>query len=129
MLIGVNTAVGTVFAERARRAAQRAPPSEAAIFAYLFSSRATGGARSDVHTDLAVLPADGLDIEQCAALRNRFAEIIQPAADREVGIVLLDEAPLPLCEGVLWQRLVLYSAALPRGRTPVVRWESLSGRM
>lgn len=117
--------MGTVFVDRVRRAAQAEMPDEPVIFAYLFGSRAMGAARPDSDTDIAVLPARGLGSAQRAALRNRVAEIIEPAARTEVDVVLLDGAPLPLRGRILRQRHVLYSAdeALRAG------WESLTGRM
>jgi predicted nucleotidyltransferase len=115
----------TSFLERVRRAALAGMPGEPVAFAYLFGSRATGGARADSDADIAVLPVRGLSAEQRAALRNRVAEIVEPAARTEVDVVLLDEAPLPLRGRILSQRQVLYSADEPLR----ARWESLTGRM
>lgn len=98
---------------------------EPVVFAYLFGSRATDDARADSDTDVAVFPTRGLSAEQRAALRNRVAEIIEPAARTEVDVILLDDVPLPLRGRILMQRQVLYSADEPLR----VRWESLTGRM
>ena len=117
--------VDTVFIDRVRDVAQAGLPGEPVIFAYLFGSRATGGAREDSDTDVAVLPARGLSAGQRATLRNRVAEIVEPAARTEVDVVLLDEAPLPLRGRILSRRQVLYSA----DESLRVRWESLTGRM
>ncbi len=106
-----------------RRAARHA--DEPVIFAYLFGSRVTGGTGVDSDTDIAALLACGLSAEQRAALRNRVAEIVEPAARTEVDVILLDEAPLPVRGRILSQRQVLYSADEPLR----VRWESLTGRM
>ncbi len=105
----------TSFLERVRSAALAGMPGEPVVFAYLFGSRA----------DIAVLPASWLSAEQRGALRNRVAEIVEPAARTEVDVVLLDETPLPLRGRILSQRQVLYSADEPLR----VRWESLTGRM
>ncbi|PZS34717.1 MAG: hypothetical protein DLM61_03115 [Pseudonocardiales bacterium] len=115
----------TSFLERVRSAALAGMPGEPVVFAYLFGSRATGGARVDSDADIAVLPASWLSAEQRGALRNRVAEIVEPAARTEVDVVLLDETPLPLRGRILSQRQVLYSADEPLR----VRWESLTGRM
>ncbi len=111
--------------QRLRSAARAGMPGEPVAFAYLFGSRATGGAREDSDVDIAVLPARSLGAEQRAELRNRVAEIIEPAARTDVDVVLLDESPLPLRGRILSQRQVLYSADEPLR----VRWESLTGRM
>jgi predicted nucleotidyltransferase len=100
-------------------------PGEPVVFAYLFGSRAAGGAQAGSDTDIAILPSRGLSVEQRAALRNRIAEIIEPAVRSEVDVVLLDDAPLPVRGRILQQREVLYSADEPLR----VRWESLTGRM
>ena len=115
----------TTLFERVRSAALAGMPGEPVAFAYLFGSRATGDARADSDADIAVLPHRGLNVEQRAALRNRVADIIEPAVGTEVDVVLLDEVPLPLRGRILGQRQVLYSADEPLR----VRWESLTGRM
>jgi uncharacterized protein len=115
----------TAFVDRVRNAAHVGMPGEPVVFAYLFGSRATDGARADSDIDIAVLPTRGLSAEQRAVLRNRIAEIVEPAARTEVDVVLLDDAPLPLRGRILRQRQVLYSADEPLR----VRWESLIGRM
>lgn len=115
----------TAFFERVRSAVLVGMPGEPVAFAYLFGSRATGGARADSDADIAVLPARGLGAEQRAGLRNRVAEIVESAARTEVDVVFLDEASLPLRGRILSQRQVLYSADEPLR----VRWESLTGRM
>jgi uncharacterized protein len=122
---GILVEVDIAFLERVRSAALAGMPGEPVAFAYLFGSRATGGARADSDADIAVLPARGLSAEQRAALRNRVAEIVEPAARAEIDVVLLDEAPLPLRGRILSQRQVIYSADEPLR----VRWESLTGRM
>ncbi|HET9257814.1 MAG TPA: nucleotidyltransferase domain-containing protein [Pseudonocardiaceae bacterium] len=115
----------TAFVDRLRNAARAGLPTEPVVFAYLFGSRAAGGAREGSDTDIAVLPIRGLSAEQRAALRNRVAEIFEPVARTEVDVVLLDDAPLPVCGRILHERQVLYSADEPLR----VRWESLTGRM
>ncbi|MGH3845240.1 MAG: type VII toxin-antitoxin system MntA family adenylyltransferase antitoxin [Pseudonocardiaceae bacterium] len=110
---------------RVRRAVHTAKPGEPVSFAYLFGSRATGGSRADSDADIAVLPVRGLSAEQRADLRNRVAQIVEPAARTEVDVVLLDEAPLPLRGRIVSQPQVLYSADEPLR----VRWESLTVRM
>jgi predicted nucleotidyltransferase len=122
---GIFVKVDTAFVDRVRSAAQAGMPDEPVIFAYLFGSRATGDARASSDTDIAVLATRGLSAEQRAILRNRVAEILEPAARTEVDVVLLDEAPLPLRGRILSQRQVLYSA----DESLRVRWESLTGRM
>lgn len=98
---------------------------EPVAFAYLFGSRATGGARPDSDTDIAVLPVSGLSAGQRHALRDRIANIFEATAHSEVDVVLLDAAALPLRGRILRQREVLYSADEPLR----VSWESLTGRM
>jgi predicted nucleotidyltransferase len=117
--------VDTAFVDRVRSAAQADMPGEPVVFAYLVGSRATDGARADSDTDIAVLPTRRLSADQRATLRNRIAEIIEPAARTKVDVILLDDAPLPLRGRLLSQRQVLYSADEPLR----VRWESLTGRM
>lgn len=122
---GILGEVDTAFLERVRSVALAGMPGEPVAFAYLFGSQVTGYARVDSDADIAVLPARGLSAEQRAVLRNRLAEIVEPAARTEVDVVLLDEAPLPLRGRILSQRQVIYSADEPLR----VRWESLTGRM
>ncbi len=98
---------------------------EPVVFAYLFGSRATGSARPDSDTDIAVLPVSGLGRARRRSLRDRIANLFETTACSEVDVVLLDEAPLPLRGRVLRQRQVLYSADEPLR----VSWESLTGRM
>src|SRR5262249_31171051 len=121
----ILTSVDTAFVDRLRRVAQIGMRDEPVTFAYLFGSRAAGGARADSDTDIAVLPTRGLSPAQRADLRNRGADIIEPAARTEVDVVLLDDASLPLRGRILLQRHILYSADEPLR----VRWESLTGRM
>ncbi|MGH3821810.1 MAG: type VII toxin-antitoxin system MntA family adenylyltransferase antitoxin [Pseudonocardiaceae bacterium] len=122
---GTIIEVDTAFVDRLRSVARADMPGEPVVFAYLFGSRAAGGAQVGSDTDIAILPSRGLSAQQRAALRNRVAAIIEPVARGEVDVVLLDDAPLPVRGRILRQRQVLYSADEPLR----VRWESLTGRM
>jgi hypothetical protein len=111
--------------ERLRGSAPSAFEGEGVLFAYLFGSHAGGRphARSDVdvavYVDPSVLPADFLKV------RLRLAQAIAKAARlRDVEVIVLNEAPLPLAGRVIRNRRVLYSTDEPAR----VRYESRTFR-
>jgi predicted nucleotidyltransferase len=94
---------------RVSTAAERILPGGPVRFAYLFGSAATGAQRADSDIDLAVYldPSQHADaLELRLALMSAFAQVL----GREVDVVVLNEAPLPLLGAVLGERVVVYSA-------------------
>lgn len=115
----------TALVDRLRAAAAAGLPDRPVLFAYLFGSRARGGARTDSDTDVAVLGAAGLTREDRLRLALELPDVFERAAGTEVDVVVLDDAPLPLRGRIVQQRVMLYSSDEPLR----VRWESLTMRM
>jgi len=79
-------------------------------FAYLFGSRATGQHHPTSNADIAVMPAQPLDLLAEAGLADRLAQALEVPA---VDLVDLRRAPLVVRGRVLQEGRLLYSADEP----------------
>lgn len=79
-------------------------------FAYLFGSRATGGARPDSDADIGTVVDEPLDLLAEAQLADRLAQALEVPS---VDIVDLGRAPLRLKGRVLSEGQLLYSTDEP----------------
>lgn len=79
-------------------------------FAYLFGSRATGRHRPTSDADIAVMPAQPLDLLAEAGLADRLAQALRVPA---VDLLDLRRAPLRVRGRVLAEGRLLYSADEP----------------
>lgn len=111
-------------ADRLRAAAHQAFGDEPVVLAYLFGSRAAGGATARSDTDIAVLLDDALDADQRFAFALRSFRPLDRAAPGKVDLVVLNDAPLLLRGRILRHRRVLYS----RDETVRADYESLTLR-
>ncbi|SED54046.1 nucleotidyltransferase domain-containing protein [Ruania alba] len=119
--------MGTGLVERLGGAAQEAFADSPVVFCYLIGSVARSIRSGDD-------PARGNDIDlavHCGQAPYDLLDLlgrigtVQHVADREVDLVVLDDAPLRLVARALRDRIVLYSDDEPAR----VRYEDLYGRM
>jgi predicted nucleotidyltransferase len=107
-----------------RSAAEAELPAMPVVFAYLYGSRAHGGARPDSDVDVAVLLDPGVTAPE--SLASRAADALTTRS--RVGgieVTVLNDAPIRFLGRVLRSRVVLYS----RDEPARVEFESRIGRM
>jgi predicted nucleotidyltransferase len=107
-----------------RSAAEAELPAMPVVFAYLYGSRAQGGARPDSDVDVGVLLDPGVTAPE--SLASRAADALTTRS--RVGgieVTVLNDAPIRFLGRVLRSRVVLYS----RDEPARVEFESRIGRM
>jgi predicted nucleotidyltransferase len=107
-----------------RSAAEVELPAMPVVFAYLYGSRAQGGARPDSDVDVGVLLDPGVTAPE--SLASRAADALTTRS--RVGgieVTVLNDAPIRFLGRVLRSRVVLYS----RDEPARVEFESRIGRM
>jgi predicted nucleotidyltransferase len=107
-----------------RSAAEVELPAMPVVFAYLYGSRAQGGARPDSDVDVGVLLDPGVTAPE--SLASRAADALTTRS--RVGgieVTVLNDAPIRFLGRVLRNRVVLYS----RDEPARVEFESRIGRM
>lgn len=115
---------GRSLVDALRSAAEAELPAMPVVFAYLYGSRAQGGARPDSDVDVAVLLDTGVTAPE--SLASRAADALTTRS--RVGgieVTVLNDAPIRFLGRVLRSRVVLYS----RDEPARVEFESRIGRM
>jgi predicted nucleotidyltransferase len=107
-----------------RSAAEAELPAMPVVFAYLYGSRAQGGARPDSDVDVGVLLDPGVTAPESLASRAADALTMRSRVGG-IEVTVLNDAPIRFLGRVLRSRVVLYS----RDEPARVEFESRIGRM